>query len=108
MTYDKKNVGNEIRKRRVAQGFTQEQAAEKIDRSLRFYSRVELGDVGMSVDTLLAICAMLKTTPNALLLETPADEADASCKWVMEALSCCPPEKRETALELLRVYLRSI
>ena len=53
MTYNRKAVGNEIRRRRLALGLTQEQAAEKIDRALRFYSRIELGDVGMSVDTLL-------------------------------------------------------
>ena len=49
MTYDRKAVGNEIRRRRLALGLTQEQAAEKVDRALRFYSRIELGDVGMSV-----------------------------------------------------------
>ena len=61
MGYNKKIVGAEIRKRRLALGLTQEQAAEKIDRALRFYARVGLGDVGMSGDTLLEIYVMLKT-----------------------------------------------
>ena len=61
MGYDKKAVGAEIRRRRLALGLTQEKAAEKIDRALRFYARIELGDVGMSVDTLLEICGMLWT-----------------------------------------------
>ena len=40
MGYDKKIVGAEIRRRRLAMGLTQEQAAEKIDRALRFYARI--------------------------------------------------------------------
>lgn len=108
MAYDKKAVGIEIRRRRLALGLTQEQAAEKIERALRFYSRIELGDVGMSVDTLLAICKMLKTTPDALLLSISTDDNDASRKWIAEAIACCPLEKQQTAIELLKVYLKSI
>lgn len=108
MTYDRKAVGNEIRRRRLAFGLTQEQAAEKIDRALRFYSRIELGDVGMSVDTLLEICALLKTTPDALLIGKVPDDAKANCQWISEAIANCPLEKQQTAIELLKVYLKSI
>ena len=108
MTYDRKAVGKEIRKRRLAMGLTQEQAAEKIDRALRFYSRIELGDVGMSVDTLLAICGMLKTTPDALLIDKPIDAVGANRQWIAEAIANCPAEKQQTAIDLLKVYLKSI
>ena len=87
MTYDRKAVGSDIRRRRLALGLTQEQAAEKIDRALRFYSRIELGDVGMSVDTLLEICALLKTTPDALLIGKVPDDAKANCQWISEAIA---------------------
>lgn len=105
MTYDRKLVGSEIRRRRVAIGLTQEQAAEKIDRALRFYSRIELGDVGMSVDTLLAICTMLKTTPDKLLLRPAPKEAEANGQWIADAMAACSPEQQKTAMELLKVYL---
>lgn len=108
MTYDRKAVGNEIRRRRLAFGLTQEQAAEKIDRALRFYSRIELGDVGMSVDTLLEICALLKTTPDALLIVKASDDAKANYQWIAEAIANCPMEKQQTAIDLLKVYLKSI
>ncbi len=108
MTYDRKAVGNEIRKRRLALGLTQEQAAERIDRALRFYSRIELGDVGMSVDTLLEICGMLKTTPDALLVRETDGEADAVREWIAEAIARCPADKRQTAVDLLKVYLKSL
>lgn len=108
MTYDRKAVGNEIRRRRLALGLTQEQAAEKIDRALRFYSRIELGDVGMSVDTLLEICALLKTTPDALLIGKASDNAASNYQWIAEVIANCPVEKRQTAIDLLKVYLKSI
>lgn len=108
MTYDRTTVGNEIRRRRLALGLTQEQAAEKIDRALRFYSRIELGDVGMSVDTLLEICALLKTTPDALLIGKTPDMGETDYQWIAEAIANCPVEKRQTAIDLLRVYLKSI
>ena len=108
MTYDRKAVGNEIRRRRLALGLTQEQAAEKTDRALRFYSRIELGDVGMSVDTLLEICGMLKTTPDALLIQETSDDANAVREWVAEAIARCPADKQQTAIDLLKVYLKSL
>lgn len=108
MTYDRKAVGNEIRRRRLALGLTQEQAAEKIDRALRFYSRIELGDVGMSVDTLLEICALLKTTPDTLLIGKASDDAATNYQWIAEAIANCPVAKRQTAIDLLKVYLKSI
>ena len=108
MGYDKKAVGAEIRRRRLALGLTQEKAAEKIDRALRFYARIELGDVGMSVDTLLEICGMLKTTPDTLLMADAPKEDAADLSWMAEALSNCTPDQQQTAVELVRVYLRSL
>ena len=108
MGYDKKTVGAEIRRRRLALGLTQEQAAEKIDRALRFYARIELGDVGMSVDTLLEICAMLKTTPDSLLLEQRDNDDATDLDLFIESLSNCAPVNQATIIELGRVYLRSL
>lgn len=108
MRYDKKAVGSEIRRRRLALGLTQEQAAERIDRALRFYARIELGDVGMSVETLLEICAMLKTTPDALLCSATAGNEQSELSWLNETLSNCPAEQQKTAIDLVRVYLRSL
>ena len=108
MSYYRKAVGIEIRRRRLALGLTQEQAAEKIDRALRFYSRIELGNVGMSVDTLLEICALLKTTPDALLIGKASEDAATNYHWVAEAIANCPAEKRQTAVDLLKVYLKSV
>lgn len=108
MTYDRVVVGNEIRRRRTLLGLTQEQAAEKIDRALRFYARIERGEVGMSVDTLLAVCDLLKTTPDSLLLGETTEAASANIAWISSAIGNCPIDKQEIAIELLQVFLKSV
>ena len=75
---------------------------------MRFYARIELGDVGMSVDTLLEICAMLKTTPDSLLLEQRDNDDATDLDLFIESLSDCAPEHKAAIIELGRVYLRSL
>lgn len=108
MAYDRKAVGMEIRRRRRELGLTQAQAAQKIHRALRFYSRIELGDAGMSVDTLLEICRLLKTTPDVLLLGKTSDVLESDFQWIEESIANCSESQRQTAMDLLNVYLKSV
>ena len=105
--YRKTEVGNCIRERRRSLGLTQEQLAEKIDKSWRFMVDLERGKVGMSIETLLRLCAVLKTTPNDLLLFDRAAN-DSELKWAMDALSNASEHTRASAIEILRAYLRSV
>ncbi len=89
-------------------GLTQEQAAERAKLSLRFYARVELGEAGMSVDTLLAICDVLNATPDELLLQKRSDEAEANREWIASAIAKCPLEKQAIAIDLLKSFMRAI
>lgn len=105
--YRKIEVGNRIRERRKALGLTQEQLSEKIDKSWRFMVDLERGKVGMSIETLLTLCSVLKTTPNDLLLfDQPAN--DSELDWAMDTLSNAPEHVRASAIEILRAYLRSV
>ena len=108
MTYDRIAVGNEIRRRRLALGLTQEQTSELADLSLRFYARVELGRVGMSVDTLMAICGVLKTTPDGIMLQHLTEEAEANRAWIAETIANCPLEKQAVAIDLLKSFLKAL
>ena len=105
--YQKIEVGNRIRERRKALGLTQEQLAEKIDKSWRFMVDLERGNVGMSIETLLRLCAVLKTTPNDLLLFDKTVH-DSEWTWVLDALSHAPDHVRASAIDILRAYLRSV
>ena len=67
----------------------------------------ELTDVNMRMDTILRICRALHVTPDEIFTE--ADEpADVRQEELLARLEACSPRDRETALELLSVFLRSL
>ena len=107
LIYDKAAVGKKIQEKRLALGFTQDKLAERLGKSLRFIAEIERGAVGISMETLLALCGILKATPNDLLLPQ-AKEPDSQLEWLIQSLTHCPDSVRSTAIELVRTYLRSV
>ena len=105
IAYNRKEIGNKLRTRRTALGLTQEQVAGMIDKSLTFYTRIELGTAGMSVDTLLAISVALKTRPDDILLKPKSEESVLNQHWIAEAISNCSAEKQRVAINILKAYL---
>ena len=91
-SYDRVRTGRRIQARRMALELTQEQLAERMDCSLRFVADVERGAVGMSIDSLMR--------------DGEAGEAEGGEAALMEALLSLPARRRETALDILRAYLR--
>lgn len=104
--YDKVAVGARIREKRLALRLTQDQLAEKLERSLRMVAEIERGTVGMSIETCLAVCEVLKVTPNDLLLPASTPN-DSELDWVIQALTNASNHVRTTAIDILRSYLRS-
>ena len=105
-SYDRPRTGRRIQALRMGLKLTQEQLAERMDCSLRFIADIERGAVGMSIDTLLKVCETLNTSPNALLYDGEAAAQPAGTEWILAALENLSPRRRETALEILRAYLR--
>jgi transcriptional regulator with XRE-family HTH domain len=68
-----KTLAQALRSRRFARALTQAALAERLGISLEAYSRLERGQALPSFPTLLRLCAVLETTPDALLL--PVDAA---------------------------------
>lgn len=105
--YDKVSVGARIQEKRVALRLTQENVAEKLNKSLRLVTEIERGAVGMSIETLLCLCGVLKTTPNELLL--PRESApDTELEWLVNALTNSSEHIRASAIDIVRSYLRSV
>lgn len=107
--YDKKKVGQRIRKRREALEISREQLAERIGRVPRFCADIERGKAGMSIETMFSICNLLKLSPNELLLgqeesAAPYDETG----MIMAALNQCTEKQRKDALALLKLFLTAI
>ena len=67
MTDINKTIGSNIRALRLKADLTQTELASKIDVTRDAIAKIE-GDVNtLSVDTLIKICQVLKTTPNSIL-----------------------------------------
>lgn len=107
--YDRKKVGQRIRKQRVALEISREQLAEQIGRVPRFCADIERGTAGMSIETMLSICTLLKLSPNELLLGQDASAATHDeTELILAALNQCTEKQRKDALALLRLFLTAI
>lgn len=87
-TIENKAIGTRVRKKREEFKLSREKVAEKIGISSRFLSDIELGNKGMSQQTLLTLCDTLHTTPNYILLGIEQDQTDS--KLVRLAKSITP------------------
>ena len=63
-------VGKRIAERRKNLGLTQEKLAAKIGLERNTIAKIEKSGVGISVESLLAICKVLKVDPNFILCGT--------------------------------------
>ncbi len=100
-------IGNRLFYVRKRMGLTQAEVAELAELSLRTYADIERGSVNMRIETLLRICSVLHITPDEIFV---AEEYSVSTKQneIWEWLNSCSPKDKETALNLLTVYLKSL
>ena len=68
MNYDLEKSGNRIRQLRIKSGFIQEQIAEVLNIDRSFYSRIESGKSGCSVDLLVQLSELFKVSLDYLIL----------------------------------------
>lgn len=80
-----------------------------MDRVPKYCADIERGSCGMSLETLLTFCKVLNMSPNYVLLgEMEEDELlKDDEELIVTMLQDCPKAKRQYAIELLRVYLKS-
>ena len=107
LIFDLRSIGNKLLAIRKKYGFTQSEVAEAAGLSERTYADIERGNVNMRIETTLKICSVLHITPDEILtedsssIETKEDE-------LMARLNACNPKTKETALQLLSTYLKSL
>lgn len=70
------DFGQRVRSLRRSQKLTQEELAEKLGISASFMGHLERGSRIASIDTLVALCNTLKTSPQYLLGASLSDEID--------------------------------
>lgn len=107
LIFDLHTIGNKLLAIRKRAGLTQAEVAEAAGLSDRTYADIERGSVNMRTETILKICNVLHITPDEVLTE---DNTSATLRQneLWERLNACNPKDKETALQLLSVYLKSL
>lgn len=107
LIFDLHTIGNKLLTIRKRAGLTQAEVAEAAGLSDRTYADIERGSVNMRTETILKICNVLHITPDEVLTE---DNTSAALRQneLWERLNTCNPKDKETALQLLSVYLKSL
>ena len=67
MRYDMKQSGKRIRQLRMTQGYTQEEVAEQLNMDRSYYSRLESGKRGCSVDMLVHLSTLFNVSLDYLV-----------------------------------------
>ena len=106
LTTDLRAIGNKLYSFRKTAGKTQEELAEAASVSGRTYADIERGKTNMRVETLLKICAALNITPDDILTEEP-EWLMIKYNSVLEELKSSPEDVKQTALDMIAVYLNS-
>lgn len=107
LVFDLVTIGNRLLAIRKRMGLTQAEVAEAAGLSDRTYADIERGTVNMRIETILKICSVLHITPDEILTISN-DSVAAQQEALISRLNSCNPKDRETALNLLAVYLRSL
>ena len=107
LVFDFHVIGNRLLGIRKRMGMTQAEVAEAAGMSDRTYADIERGTVNMRLETFLRICKVLHTNPDMILTERD-QPVDLRQEELVEWLRSCNEKDRETALQLLATYLRSL
>lgn len=107
LIFDLRTIGNKLLAIRKRTGLTQAEVAEAAGLSDRTYADIERGSVNMRTETFLRICDVLHITPDEVLTEENTSlSAQQAELW--NRLNSCAPKDKETALQLLSIYLKSL
>ena len=107
LIFDSRKIGNKLLAIRKRVGLTQAELAEAAGLSDRTYADIERGSVNMRTETILRICNALHITPDEILTEQNTS-LNSKQEEIWNRLNACSPKNRETALQLLSIYLQSL
>lgn len=105
--FDLHTIGNKLLNIRKKMGLTQAEVAEAAGLSDRTYADIERGTVNMRTETVLRICNVLHITPDEIFTEKNTSQL-ARQKELIDRLDLCNPKDKETALQLLNIFLQSL
>ena len=99
-------IGNNIKTLRLSKGMTQEQMAEKLNRSVNFVSLIELGKSGTSVTTMIDICNILDIDVNCIFKGLLDYEIKDSDRKILNNILILPDDDREIVEKLIEHLIK--
>ena len=107
LIFDLRAVGDKLLAVRKRLGMTQAEVAEASGLSDRTYADIERGNVNMRIETVLKICDVFHITPDEILTGADGSQSVQETE-IWERLNRCNTKDKDTALQLLSVYLKSL
>lgn len=105
LAYDRQAVGMRLKTWRCVMGYTRKQVAGRIGIVEKYYSDIERGICGMSVETMIALADFFHCTLDNLIYgDAKAFEQDT----LGEQIRRLSPQKQEYCKELVRVFMKSL
>lgn len=105
MALDYKIIGSRLKQARINKELTQENLAESLDVSVAFLSRVERGNIDISLKRLSQLCELLDVTEGAILNGSSTTSKNYLSEELFSLLKNCPPEKSKLIYELAKVVV---
>lgn len=106
-TYDKGAVGTRLLKRREQFGWSRSFVAGKIGITEKYYSDIERGYCGMSIETLIALTNLYGFTMDGLIYGKEQQELDKN-DVLLKNLETLPPSAQDYCLQMLMLFIEGI
>lgn len=101
-------IGQRIRDQREALGYTREELAELVNITPRFCYDLELGNKGMSVETLCLLSEKLNISTDYILFGADADNNNEDMQIMISLIHTCPKDKCSHLKNIISCYLQAI
>lgn len=98
---DYKEIGKRVAARRRELGLKQWQVEQEADLCFKYLSNIERGTTVISIDVLMKLCGVLKTTPDALLLGAVVDEENDYLRSMTNRLNQMSSQQARLTLSLM-------
>lgn len=98
-------VGMRAKQAREMANMTQEQLAERLDRSPQFVSDLERGVVGISLTTLKSLCRTLGVSSDSILF---GSEPDTDFSAVADRCRALTKEQFAILVEIIEKYIEAV
>lgn len=107
-TYDRIAVGVRLRERRKQLGWDRKYVAGKIGLAEKYYSDIERGTCGMSVETLMALTDLYDLSMDALIYGKEDPEGAKMERLLIRRLGKLPTYAQDYCVQMLLLFMKGI